>query len=186
MLKLKTINSCKECQSCIKMCDEIGHHYCNMKASDPNNQQMDISTCFVDPESKPDDCPWDKVSQFVASLGPEDQLGLKCLSKMFSGDGPSMFEEEEIQPTIGKWIETDKMLPKDRDWYLGIFQEPDTGWINPIPFICNYLLGVTTKATTKEGWIIKDCTDDIDEPSEYYANLHCVAWMPLPEPYIDD
>lgn len=78
------------------------------------------------------------------------------------------------------WIRTEARLPDERDWYLGIFQEADTGWINPIPFICDYV-GRLTKATTKEGWIIKECTDG-DNPLDYFLNLKCLAWMPLPEP----
>ena len=81
-----------------------------------------------------------------------------------------------------KWIPCSERLPEERDWYLGIFKEPDTGWINPIPFICDYLLGTKTKATTKEGWILKGHTDR-EEYIDYYFNLECVAWMPLPEPY---
>ena len=81
-----------------------------------------------------------------------------------------------------RWIPCCERLPEERDWYLGIFKEPDTGWINPIPFICDYLLGTKTKATTKEGWILKGHTDR-EEYIDYYFNLECVAWMPLPEPY---
>ena len=81
-----------------------------------------------------------------------------------------------------RWISCSERLPEKRDWYLGIFEEPDTGWINPLPFICDYLLGKKTKATTKEGRILKECTDR-EEHIDYYFNLKCVAWMPLPEPY---
>ena len=88
------------------------------------------------------------------------------------------------QPEL-KWIPVNERLPKERDWYLGIFKEPDTGWINPTPFICDYLLGTKTKATTKEGWILKGHTDR-EEYIDYYFNLECVAWMPLPEPYKED
>lgn len=183
MLSLKKHKTCGECPSCLS--GPNGILYCNMKASDPKNSQMDISTCKVDSSTKPEDCPWDKVSKFVDSLGTEDQMGLKFIAKMFGGKDNTLLEEDEIQPTIGKWIETDKMLPKERDWYLGVFKEPDTGWINPIPFICDYLLGAHTAYTTNEGWIIKDCTDD-ENAHEYYKNLHCVAWMPLPEPYSRD
>lgn len=88
------------------------------------------------------------------------------------------------QPKL-KWIHVSERLPEERDWYLGIFKEPDTGWINPTPFICDYLLGTKTKATTKEGWILKGHTD-MEEYIDYYFNLECVAWMPLPEPYKED
>ena len=80
-----------------------------------------------------------------------------------------------------RWIPVSEKLPNDRDWYLGIFKEPDTGWINPIPFICDYI-GHETKATTKEHWILQGFTDR-DEHIDYYFNLECVAWMPLPKPY---
>ncbi len=81
-----------------------------------------------------------------------------------------------------RWIPVTERSPEERDWYLGIFKEPDTGWINPLPFICDYLLGKKTKATTKEGWILRDCTDR-EECIDYYFNLECVAWMPLPTPW---
>ena len=90
-----------------------------------------------------------------------------------------MLESAQPEP---KWIPVSEKLPEERDWYLGIFKEPDTGWINPIPFICDYLLGTKTKATTKEGWILKGHTDR-EEYIDYYFNLECVAWCELPEPY---
>lgn len=80
-----------------------------------------------------------------------------------------------------RWISVSEKLPNDRDWYLGIFKEPDTGWVNLLPFICDYV-GRETKATTKEYWILRGFTD-IDEHIDYYFNLECVAWMPLPAPY---
>lgn len=98
-------------------------------------------------------------------------------------DCEDILEIIDRQPTIEpeqRWIPCSVRLPEERDWYLGIFKEPDTGWINPLPFICDYLLGKKTKATTKEGWILKECTDR-EEHIDYYFNLECVAWMPLPE-----
>lgn len=82
---------------------------------------------------------------------------------------------------VNKWIPVSERLPEDRDWYLGIFKEPDTGWINHIPFVCCYV-GSETKATTKEFWILRGITD-IDNSHDYYKNLECVAWTLLPEQY---
>ena len=81
----------------------------------------------------------------------------------------------------GGWIEVTDECPKDRNWYLGIFQETDTGWVNPIPYVCDYM-GKPTKATTNDGWILKGFTD-IDNPMEYHKNQRCVAWQPLPPNY---
>lgn len=86
---------------------------------------------------------------------------------------------ESLEQTL--WIPVSEKLPNDRDWYLGIFKEPDTGWINPLPFVCDYV-GHETKATTKEHWILRGFTDR-DEHIDYYFNLECVAWMQLPKPY---
>lgn len=76
-----------------------------------------------------------------------------------------------------RWIPANEKLPTNRDWYLGIFREPDTGWINPIPYVCDYV-GERTIATTYDGWILHHCTDQ-DVTCEYYKKLQCVAWMPL-------
>jgi hypothetical protein len=101
--------------------------------------------------------------------------------------GKKVIEHLKQMPSVtpkqktGEWIPVSERLPNDRDWYLGIFKEPDTGWINPLPFICDYV-GNKTKATTKEHWILRGFTDR-DERIGYYVNLECVAWMPLPEPY---
>ena len=38
------------------------------------------------------------------------------------------------------------------------------------------------KATTKEYWILHGFTDR-DEHIDYYFNLECVAWVPLPLPW---
>ena len=84
-----------------------------------------------------------------------------------------------------KWIPVSDRLPEYRDWYLGIFKEPDTGWINPIPFICDYV-GHPTKITTKDFWILKEHDDEKEFGFVYYHNLTCVAWMPLPNPYKGD
>lgn len=79
-----------------------------------------------------------------------------------------------------KWISVSERLPESRDWYLGLFKEPDTDFIG-IPYICDYV-GEVTKGTTNEGWILRHCTD-VDAVPDYFRNLICVAWQPLPEPY---
>ena len=80
----------------------------------------------------------------------------------------------------GEWIPVSERLPNDRDWHLGLFKEPDTDFIG-IPYICDYV-GEVTKGTTNEGWILRHCTD-VDNVPDYFRNLICVAWQPLPEPY---
>lgn len=96
-------------------------------------------------------------------------------------DALSIVSEVEAEYGNG-WIPVEKALPKKRDWYLAMFKEPDTGFMG-LPFIADYLMGVHTKYTTEDGWIIANCTDIEDERAEYYKKLVCVAWMPLPSPY---
>lgn len=81
---------------------------------------------------------------------------------------------------IPKWVSVSEKLPNDRNWYLGVFKEPDTDFIG-IPYICDYV-GKVTKGTTNEGWILRHCTD-VNNASDYFRNLICVAWRPLPKPY---
>ena len=79
------------------------------------------------------------------------------------------------------WISVEDGLPEDREWYLTLFKEPETGFIG-LPYIADYL-GRKTKTTTNEGWIIRNCTDNDMENCDYYKNLEGVAWRPLPETY---
>ena len=79
------------------------------------------------------------------------------------------------------WIPVEDGLPEDREWYLTLFKEPETGFIG-LPYIADYL-GRKTKTTTNEGWIIRNCTDNDMENCDYYKNLESVAWRPLPETY---
>jgi len=95
--------------------------------------------------------------------------------------------EETVKsaPTIDaipQWVPCEVGLPNDRSWYLGIFREAGTGWINPIPFICDYI-GHDTGVTTLDYWVLKDHEDDREFGFDYYRNMECVAWMPLPETY---
>lgn len=96
-----------------------------------------------------------------------------------------ILEALRIESPQGEWIPVSERLPQNRDWYLGIFREVDTGWINPIPYICDYV-GKETIGTTKAGWILKNITDE-NYCAEYYKNLECICWQPLPvKPNIPD
>lgn len=88
---------------------------------------------------------------------------------------------KEIEDNHNGWIPCSERLPEERDWYLAVFEEVDTGFIG-IPYIADYI-GSRTKFTTEDGWIIRNCSDREDESAEYYKNLRCVAWQPLPEKY---
>ena len=90
--------------------------------------------------------------------------------------------QEVAEEYNGGWIPCSERLPEERDWYLAVFEEVDTGFIG-IPYIADYLMGSHTKFTTEDGWIIHNCTDREDVSSEYYKKLRCVAWQPLPEPF---
>ena len=86
------------------------------------------------------------------------------------------------QTKTGRWIPCSERLPEERDWYLAVFEEVDTGFIG-VPYIADYLMGKRTIYTTEDGWIIHNYTDIEGGASEYYKKLRCVAWQPLPEPY---
>ena len=88
---------------------------------------------------------------------------------------------KEIEDNHNGWIPCSERLPEERDWYWAVFEEVDTGFIG-IPYIADYI-GSRTKITTEDGWIIRNCSDREDESAEYYKNLRCVAWQPLPEKY---
>lgn len=90
--------------------------------------------------------------------------------------------KQEAEQYNNGWIPCSERLPEERDWYLAVFEEVDTGFIG-IPYIADYLMGSHTKFTTEDGWIIRNCSDREDESVEYYKSLRCVAWQPLPQPY---
>lgn len=111
---------------------------------------------------------------------------LELLAAKHKNDKYFTFETrwiDVLEAVINKLRELDwhTGTPTEREWVLGIFREADTGWINPVPFVCEYLQGLKTKGTTEEGWIIKNCTD-IDQPCDYYKKLQCIAWQKI-EPY---
>ena len=76
----------------------------------------------------------------------------------------------------GGWVPVKERLPEEREWYLAVFKEKDTGF-QLIPRVADYI----GKGENK--WRI------IDEKGlcqEYRDILECIAWMPLPEPYRED
>lgn len=107
---------------------------------------------------------------------------LKKLRSFHNGSYATAIDKAVKALEADRWnvLHTEADLPKERDWYLGLFKEPDTGFIG-LPYICDYV-GEVTKGTTNEGWILRHCTD-VDNASAYFRNLICVAWQPLPEPY---
>lgn len=97
-------------------------------------------------------------------------------------DKAKQIVQEVAEEYNNGWIPCSERLPEDRDWYLAVFEEVDTGFIG-LPYIAEYLMGAHTKYTTNDGWILHNCTDMEGGAEEYYKNLRCVAWQPLPEPY---
>lgn len=72
-----------------------------------------------------------------------------------------------------KWIPVSERLPEEREWYLAVFKEIDTGY-QLIPRVADYIGNGENK------WRI---IDEDGLVQEYRSILECVAWMPLPEPY---
>lgn len=113
---------------------------------------------------------------------------VKCYGSRNSGnymiplaDAIIIVEQAETEYNNG-WIPCSERLPSERDWYLAVFEETETGFVG-LPYIADYLMGQHTKYTTEDGWIIANCTDIEEDRSEYYKKLKCIAWQPLPEPY---
>ena len=72
-----------------------------------------------------------------------------------------------------RWIPVSERLPEERDWYLAVFKEKDTGF-QLIPRVADYI----GKGGNK--WRI---IDEYGLRQEYIDKLECIAWMPLPQPY---
>ncbi len=122
----------------------------------------------------------DKKIENCCEFKFEHEAGNCAKLTMFAFDDTEI--EEDAVVIIDKtprWTYVETGLPNDRDWYLGIFREPDTGWVDPLPFVCDYV-GKETKATTKDFWILRGFTD-VDYPADYYKKLECVKWMPMPD-----
>lgn len=70
-------------------------------------------------------------------------------------------------------------LPKDRDWVLAVFKEPNTDFVL-VPRVAEYV-GRSTKVTTKENWIILDSYNGDMVLNPYYENLVCIGWKDIEE-----
>ena len=80
------------------------------------------------------------------------------------------------------WIPVSERLPEERDWFLAVFRELDTGY-QLIPRVAEFINRPDDEHATSDGWHI---IDFFEGPKEYIKLLKCVAWMPLPEPYKED
>lgn len=76
-----------------------------------------------------------------------------------------------LDAKIPRWILVSERLPEEREWYLAVFKESDTGY-QLIPRVADYIGNGENK------WRIID-EDGI--ASEYFDLLECIAWMSLPE-----
>lgn len=134
----------------------------------------------------------DKLKELFEDLHITDRLTSMEIAELLDGiieiveDAPTVEAKTVTDTNVGcKWIPCSERLPEKRDWYLAMFKEKDTNFMG-LPVIADYLMGSHTAYTTKEGWIIANCTDREDGSAEYYKGLICVAWMPLPVPYKED
>ena len=80
------------------------------------------------------------------------------------------------------WIPVSEKLPEERDWFLAVFRELDTGY-QSLPRVAEFINRPDDEHATSDGWHI---IDFFEGPKEYIKLLKCVAWMPLPEPYKED
>jgi hypothetical protein len=80
------------------------------------------------------------------------------------------------------WIPVSERLPEERDWFLAVFRELDTGY-QLIPRVAEFINRPDDEHATSDDWHI---IDFFEGPKEYIKLLKCVAWMPLPEPYKED
>ena len=91
MINIKIPNCCKECKSLGEYPWVIGNkYYCHMKAIEPVNQCMDISTIYIDPETRPDWCPMIDVQKSFQDLDPKKkeavEMVIRGLAIMFDAE----------------------------------------------------------------------------------------------------
>ena len=80
MIAFKVPPCCKECSSLIEYPGPLGSKfYCHMKAIEPADQCMDISTIYVDPETRPDWCPMIDVQNNFQNLNPKKKAAAEMV-----------------------------------------------------------------------------------------------------------
>lgn len=101
---------------------------------------------------------------------------LRCKIKHLCHNGTlTERERDRILKALeqAQWIPVSERLPAEREWYLAVFKETDTGY-QLIPRVADYI------GNGENVWRIID-EDGLGQ--EYCSTLECVAWMPLPELY---
>lgn len=88
-------------------------------------------------------------------------------------DAMSRIEDLPSVTPKQRWIPVSDRMPEEREWYLVVFKEKDTGF-QLIPRVADYI------GNGENEWQIID-EDGLGQ--EYRSILECVAWMPLPESY---
>lgn len=105
MIAFKVPPCCKECSSLIEYTGPLGRKfYCHMKAIDPTAQHQDISTIFVDPETRPEWCPMVDCLKVYSTLEPKAKEGadmfLRGLAILFNSE--DLLEEIEEEDTLSE------------------------------------------------------------------------------------
>jgi len=170
MGSLQKFGYCMGIEDAILIVNQIAEEY----KQDITFQYVQLQTDILKRMGIDISCKWETATQQTHALNEAYMRGMQ-----YERDKFTRWQDEQK----GGWIPCSERLPEKRDWYLAVFQEVDTGFTG-LPFIADYLMGSHTNFTTEDGWIIANCTDIEEDRAEYYKKLKCIAWQPLPAPYI--